>query len=212
MACTEVCPSVALQSAAHPMSPDEILNIVRRDEAFYDVIGGMTLSGGEPLCQPEACIELLQKAKGAGINTAVETSGYFDGKFIPHLANVTDLFLWDYKDGDNERHNKNTGVSNSKILDNLFLLDNYDVKIVLRCIMIKGVNMDEVNINAIAQTFHALKHCIQVDLLPYHPFGSSKNEQLGLPDNGIKEWVPSSDEIKQIRSALVSRGVNLGDH
>ena len=207
MACLESCPTGALQSSARSMAIDEILEVVKRDEAFYAETGGMTLSGGEPLSHPEACIELLAKAKGMGMNTAIETSGFFDAQYIPRLVKVTDLFLWDFKDGNDERHVKNTGVSNRKILENLLLMDSYNVKIILRCLMVKGINMDEVNINAIKKTFHALNQCVRVDLLPYHPFGGSKSEQLGMKDNGVKEWIPSNSELVKVKNMLISEGI-----
>ena len=99
------------------------------------------------------------------------------------------------------------GVTNEKILHNLFLLDKLDVSILLRCIMIKDVNVDDEHFCAIADTFRKLKHGIGVELLPYHPYGGTKNEQLGYGDNGRKDWVPSKENLQLARRTLQSKNV-----
>ena len=123
------------------------------------------------------------------------------------LAEVSDMVLWDFKDGDDERHRRNTGVYGAKLLEKLFLLDRFDTEITLRCIMVKGVNIDEVNLLAIARTARRLKHCAKVELLPYHPFGGSKNEQLGFGDNGRREWIPDRDDMESAKNTLAGMGV-----
>ncbi len=204
--CVDVCPTNAIESASRLMSVEEIINEVLKDKVFYGENGGITLSGGEPLLHAEGCLEILRLAKKNGLSTAIETSGYFDSSYIEKLAELTDIFLWDFKDGDNERHRKYTGVSNEKILHNLFLLDKQETKIILRCIMVKGINMDDIRFLAIAETFSKLKHCIGVELLPYHAFGGSKNEQLGYTDNGRKYWIPTIEDMIFAKERLSGLG------
>lgn len=207
--CIAVCPSGAIEGASRLMSIEEIIHQVMKDKAFYGKDGGMTLSGGEPMMHPEASIGLLKMAKAQGISTALETSGYFDRQYIPQLAEYTDYFLWDYKDSSRERHKAYTGFYPDKILENLFLLDQYDVKIILRCIIVRNVNGEMEHYRAIADTYHALSHCTGVELLPYHPYGGSKMEQLGYGDNGRKEWIPSSDEIDNVILQLKRLGCKM---
>ena len=171
----------------------------------------MTLSGGEPLLQGEEVLGLFAKCRAGGIGTAVETCGYFDASLLASLVPLTDLFLWDFKDGCDERHRKNTGVSNVPIVQNLLLADSLGAATVLRCIMVRGVNMEEGHYRAVASLFGKLAHCRYVELIPYHAYGGSKMLSLGLPDNGRQEWIPSTQDMENARSRLSELGAKLRD-
>ena len=116
MKCCAVCPAGALECVSRETSAAEILSEVVKDRAFYGEEGGMTLSGGEPLFHGEKTLRLIESAKSKGIKVAVETCGYFDEKYLPRLVASTDIFLWDVKDTDPERHKANTGADNALIL------------------------------------------------------------------------------------------------
>ena len=184
------------------MSVEQIMDTVLKDKVFYGDKGGITLSGGEPLMYVEGCLALLYAAKKNEVSTAVETSGYFDTSCIDEMTDLVDTFLWDFKDGNNERHMEYTGVSNEKIINNLLLADKKSKNIILRYIMVKGVNMEDENFRAIADTYHSLKHCTGVELIPYHAYGGSKNEQLGYGNNGRNDWIPSSSDINAAKEFL----------
>lgn len=96
----------ALDLCGKDMTVGQIMDIVIKDAAFYGSNGGITLSGGEPLMQAHGAISLLTAAKERGITTAVETCGYFDSNIIESLIGVTDTFLFDLKDTNEERHIK----------------------------------------------------------------------------------------------------------
>lgn len=209
MKCVDVCPTGALESCAKEMHAADVFNIVLQDKAFYEDNGGLTISGGEPMVHPEFTIELLLRSKAAGITTAIETCGYFGEKWIKTIAPLTDTFLWDFKDGNIERHKKYTGVSNERIIRNLHLVDEYDTNIRLRCIMVKSVNMDEANLSAIADCYKSLSHCEGVELLPYHVYGSSKRVQIGGDDNGNTEWVPNKTDLNKAKRYLKCKGVRV---
>ena len=195
--CALRCPSGALSPVSRSMSVDNILTEVKKDIAFYKGGGGITLSGGEPMAQPVAAVALLRQAKEAGISTAVETCGYFDENCIPDLCGYADVLLWDFKDSNPARHRVSTGVSNEKILSNLVLTDRYDVKIILRCILIKHINFNENHLNQIKALKSSLKHCIKIDLLPYHPMGESKNKLLGIKnDFHERRYMISAEELE----------------
>lgn len=211
MECVKVCPAKAVEAAGKNMTAEEIITEVMKDKAFYSGHGGITLSGGEPLMHIEACVEILKLAKAENIHTAIETSGFFDMQYIDELIPWIDLFLWDYKDTSLARHIDNTGVSNEKILNNLVRLDQYKTKIILRCIMVKGINMDAENVDGIIKTYHRLKHCIGVELLQYHVYGGSKNQQLGLLDNGNTDWIPDHNSLLSVKRKLIENHVHLID-
>ena len=208
-ACTHICPAGALESTFKIMSEDEIVSEVLKDKAFFGKSGGVTLSGGEPTAQVETIISLLERFKTIGINTALETCGYFDPKHAGCLARLVDTFLWDIKDTVDTRHKEYTGVSNARIIDNLRLVDSLGAKSVMRCIMVRGVNMDSAHIDGIAALWHSLKNCEYVELLPYHTYGGSKAEALGREDNGNVEWVPSKEDMLAVKELLTALGVKV---
>ncbi len=209
--CADACPTGALERAAAEMSAEEILSAVMQDAVFYGESGGITLSGGEPMAHPAGTIALLRAAKDAGLHTAIETCGYFSPEYLPELAAVTDLFLWDCKDSDPVRHERYTGVSNVRILENLRALDALGAQIELRCILVKGVNLTDAYLAAIAETYHALHNCPGVTLLPYHAYGSSKARQLGREDNAHPAWIPAEEDMAHARDFLRDRNVPLLD-
>ncbi len=209
--CVNICPTGALEMACTQMTVEEILSAAMQDAAFYGESGGLTLSGGEPMAHPEAAIALLRAAKAAGLHTAVETCGFFPAKILPELAAATDLILWDFKDSDPARHEQYTGVSNAPILENLRALDGLGAKIELRCILVRGVNLEEKHLAAIAEQYHALHNCLGVTLLPYHAYGSSKARQLGREDSAHPEWIPTTEDLARARAFLRDRNVPLLD-
>ncbi len=207
--CAENCPTGAVEMAAQSMSVEEVLHAAVQDAAFYGDEGGLTLSGGEPMAQPAGALALLHAAKAAGLHTAIETCGYFHKKHLPALAQAADLFLWDLKDSDPERHKRYTGVGNEAILDHLRTLDALGAAIELRCILVRGVNLNDGHLTAIAETYRGLRRCPGVTLLPYHAYGSSKARQLGRPESGHPEWIPAKAEMDHARAFLQRRGVSV---
>ncbi len=193
--CTEVCPSGALAISGKIMDSQEIIDAVNKDIAFYGKDGGITISGGEPMFHPDACIELLKLAKENGLHTAVETCGYFHKKYIKPLCEVSDILLWDIKDTNNFRHKLYTGVSNIDILDNLRLADSFDVPIILRCIMLEGLNLEKEHLNKVKSIYSSLKNAVAVDYLPCHSLGTSKCEAIGANPINLTKFELSREEM-----------------
>ena len=114
--CAKICPTNAIELSGKDMSVNEILSIIEKDKAFYGKVGGVTLSGGEPLLQKDNALELLSACKNVGLSTVVETCGHVDSEVIKKAVPLVDVFLWDIKDTDSVRHKKHTGVGNELIL------------------------------------------------------------------------------------------------
>ena len=201
-ACVDACPTGALELCGKEYSVEELLSIVEKDRAFYGEQGGLTLSGGEPLLQKEACAELLRACKERGLSTVVETCGYFDTEVLESVVPYIDLFLWDIKDTDPNRHKSYTGVSNEKILQNLRKADALGVKIRMRCILVNGMNTNETHYRNVAELASSLSNLEGVDFFAYHAYGGSKATFLGRPDNGHKEWIPDDGQIEQAKQIL----------
>ena len=198
-ACVSACCASALEFSLKKMTIVEIMNIVEKDSAFYLDNGGVTLSGGEPMAQPEGTVSLLREAKRRGIGTALETCGYFDEKYLPELTPLVDCFLWDIKDTNDARHREYTGVSNEKILSNLTLANELGARIRLRCILVNGVNTDKEHYKRISDIAAEIKNLDGVDFIPYHAYAGTKATHLGLSDNGRKDWIPSPEQIDTAR-------------
>ena len=205
--CVMQCPTCALELCGRPRSIGEILTVVEKDRAFYGDLGGITLSGGEPLMQGEAVIELLKACKERGLSTVVETCGYADEGVLREAARYVDLFLWDVKDTNDLRHKEYTGVSNKGILKNLAIVNGARARIRLRCILVNGINTDETHYQNVAELARGLVNFDGVEWIPYHAYGGTKAVFVGGRDTGREEWIPSHEQIRQAVRVLKDRGV-----
>ena len=182
--CMEACIPDALKVAGEQVPISELLEYVEQDRAFYDQSGGgVTLGGGEVTSQPEAAINLLQACKQEGLHTAIETCGYTKKETILRFAEYVDLFLFDLKHIDPDRHFELTGVRNEMILENLeeLIMKRNHVKV--RMPMLKGINDSEAEIRGVVEflkPFREFKNFEGIDLLPYHKLGVNKYVQLGM--------------------------------
>lgn len=202
--CKEVCTKAALSIVGEVKTISELLEIIEEDKSFYDVSGGgVTLGGGEVTMQPEFAANLLMACKQEGINTAIETCGYAKSESILQVAQFTDLFLYDLKHIDSERHYQLTGVRNERILKNLkeLLRRRYNVKI--RMPLLKGVNDSQDEIKRVIDflmPYRNYKNFKGIDLLPYHKLGVNKYKQLGMKYQIEEDPKLSNDELEIIES------------
>ena len=177
--CVEACSSEARIVSGKRMSADEALEEVSSDALFYrNSGGGMTLSGGESLYQPEFAVELLKGAQMMGIHTALDTSGFASWSVLEEALRYTDLVLYDIKHMDNVKHMVLTGVENRLILENAENIGRMGKEIIIRVPLIPAVNDSEENINALGR-FAAGIGLQRIDLLPYHQLGLRKYHYLG---------------------------------
>ncbi len=178
--CVEACCSGARGLVGREMTAEEVVEEIRRDEVFYgESGGGATFSGGEPLLQHEFLLALLRGSRERGIHTAVDTSGYAAAAVLETVASAADLFLYDLKLIDEERHRRFTGVSNRVILDNLRRLAGRGARVVVRVPLIPGVNDDEENIEQTGRLVASVGGVTRIDVLPYHDSGAAKSHRLG---------------------------------
>lgn len=200
--CVQVCPGRALELVGQEYEVESLLEILLRDRLFYEISGGgITLSGGEPTAQMDFVGLLLGRLKGEGINTAIETNGYFPWSvFAGILLDYLDLVLFDVKLADSAEHRRIIGVDNGVILANLArLIELRPDDVVVRVPLIPGYTATERNITALADRVRALgaKRC---SLLPYHPYGLSKAEHVGLVvDSSLPEKPLGPKEVARWR-------------
>jgi len=198
--CDENCYANAMQLCGRYVSADEVISEVKKDTQFYlESGGGVTLSGGEPLAQPEFALKLLKGCKKNNLNTCVETAGHVPWENFESLAKYVDLFLYDIKLIDPIKHQECVGVSNELILENARRLSNINAKLLIRVPVIPEYNDDEENIKIIAQFTRELKSAQGLELLPYHKFGSAKWRRLDQKYLLEKIQPPPEHVMKMLR-------------
>jgi pyruvate formate lyase activating enzyme len=179
--CTETCDTGTLEFVGRPMSVEEVMKEVNQDRTFYMPSGGgMTISGGEPLAQIDFTVALLRAAREQGIHRCVETAGFASWERFRPLVPLVNLFLFDCKETDAQRHAEFTGQTNRIIIENLRALHEAGAKVELQCPLVPGINDREDHLAGIAALAQSLPNLAGVRLLPYHPLGRSKLHRLGL--------------------------------
>ena len=174
----------------------EVMDLVMRDLPFYQAgQGGLTLSGGEPMAQPEFATELAQSAKSHGLHVCLETSGCCETSALMMIEPFVDLFLFDIKETDDAAHKQLTGVGLLQIQANLLALDAAGARIILRCPLIPGCNTRIAHYEGIAVIANQLHHVIGIELEPYHSLGREKGEKLGKPQPLYA--TPGPDQLKE---------------
>jgi len=206
-ACVDACPTEAIQMFGREMSVADVMNEVRRDRIFYDDSGGgVTISGGEPLMQPTFLKALLSACRDEYLRTAVDTSGFGDRDQLLEIAELTDLFLYDLKLADPEKHVTYTGVPNEKIIENLRLLGEVHGNIWVRIPIVPGINDSPEEMDALAGIILQIKSVQQVNLLAYHETAAHKFERLGRPYRVGRISAPTEEHMNN----LVERMCRLG--
>ncbi|MBQ6563178.1 MAG: glycyl-radical enzyme activating protein [Clostridia bacterium] len=200
--CAAVCPEKACWICGREVTPDEILHQVLPDKPFFRRRGGVTLSGGEPMAQPEFALETAKLLCENGIGVCMETCGQADWTSYEQMLPYVQSFLYDYKVSDPESHRQWTGTDNRRILANLRNLSSCGVDIVLRCPLIPGVNDTTDHFLGIAGLTEELQGIRRVEILPYHSLGNNKRVQLGLESESF--CVPEKAEVLRWQDELNS--------
>ena len=195
--CAQECYFGALEIFGKNYTVDEILKEVEKDSGFYGENGGVTISGGDPVMQYDALIELLSALKENGYNICIETSGYTTQERIKEIAKYVDIFLYDFKHTNSEKHLEFTGVKRDKILGNLYALDEVSARVVLRCPIIPEINDCEEHFKGIAEIANAHKCIESVELMPYHPLGISKSKNIGEECEYKNDKFLSVDKVEE---------------
>ena len=199
--CTEKCYPGALSICGTEYTAQELLERVLRDRRFFRDDGGVTLSGGECLCQIEVVGQLLQLLKDEGIHTAVDTTGYAAWETVERVLPLTDLFLYDLKHMDSAKHKAATGVPNERIHENARRIACAGGKMQIRVPVIPRFNDDKENLLATARFCGELGDAVTgVQLLPYHNLGVAKH--LRISDEKVMEAVPPSETFMQAAAEL----------
>lgn len=200
-----LCPTSAIGVFGKMMSAREVLDEVLKDESMYrNTGGGLTISGGECLLQPDFVAAILRGAQESGIHTAIETAGNVPWEFMEKVLQYVDLMQHDNKLMDTERHKKWTGVDNTRILANFKrAYETFpDKEFITRTPLIPGINGNEEHVRAVLEFIKPYKNVIDYELLPYHRFGLGKYEFLGKVYE-LKDFEsPTPELLKHLRGII----------
>ena len=188
------CPTEALVTYGTEYSVDDLVTVLIKDKPFFDRSGGgVTLSGGECLAQPDFAVELARRLKENGISVYVDTCGYVKQEILDKIIPYTDVFLYDIKAVDPQVHAACTGKENHIILENLSFLSKKGCTIDIRYPLVMGYNDSECE--KIAEFLKDIKGIRQIKVLQYHSFSKSRYEALGM-SFPISDVVTSKADVK----------------
>lgn len=181
--CVEACNFNALKIIGAEMGVDDAMREIMADVDFYaNSGGGMTLSGGEPLAQIFFSMELLKRCRKNGVNTCVETSGFIATAQFKKVLPLVDILLFDYKLKGTKEHKKYTGVPNERILENLDVAYQHGVPIILRCVVVPGINDTDTHFKGICDLNVKYPDLKGIEILPYHTMGNNKRTSIGVEE------------------------------
>lgn len=188
----------------------DLMKDIEKDLIFYeDSGGGVTFSGGEPLCQPQLVFRLLDECRKRDIHTCVDTSGYADASILLMAAQKSDLILYDVKLMDAAAHAAFTGTNNRIILDNLKHLSEQGANLRLRFPLIPGRTDTMENVDGIIRFLIDQTHYRDVHILPFHKAGDGKYKALNKKNYMAQVQPPSRQTLEKIKQQFESKGFTV---
>ena len=210
--CADVCPNEARTVIGRRVTADEVFGEIAADSLFYrESGGGVTLSGGEPLAQPEFAASILKKCRSAGFHTALDTCGHASWATAREVLRHVNLVLFDFKHMNPEIHEKYTGVSNGLILQNAEKI-HHEMSIPMRArvTLVPGFNDSTENILAMAGFIaEKLSNVIPVHLLSYHRLGEAKWERLDRKNETAEIEIPGKQQLAECSRIFESFGLTV---
>lgn len=208
--CVDACYAGAREQVGRWLTVQEVIHEVEKDRIFWDESGGgVTFSGGEPLFQPHFLEPLLDACRAHKIHTAVETCGLARHDVLRRVAAKVDLFLFDLKVLDPDKHRLHTGRGNKTILANLEALARMGANVIVRVPVIPGVNTDRENVEQMMALLNSLK-LKRIHLLPFHSTGVEKNRRLGMASRTVEDEGLIELIVEALAGELALHGFKVG--
>lgn len=209
--CADACPTLALEMAGRHWQMDELMAVIEKEREVMETSGGgVTLCGGEPLMNVPYALEILDELGHHGFHRTVDTTLFISSENLERVMDHVELFMVDLKHMDSSKHLLYTGVPNEQILANIRTLSQRGKTFWIRIPLIKGVNADLENIQAVIHFLQSLPNQPQqVNLLPYHSIATGKHARLGSTYNphSIEMETPSEEEQNTILQMFVGAGL-----
>lgn len=209
--CVEACPTGALCFDGRTVSHEYVVDVLLADKVFYEQSGGgITISGGDPLFQPEFSLEILKACKNQGIHTAIETSMYAKSETIKEFLKYVDLFIVDIKIFDLNEHKRYTGVDNTLIKSNFKLIASEKDGVLVRIPLIPGITATRENVRQIAKFVYETKMSIPIELMNFNVLAENKYRLMGKENGIIKGMKPLTEtELDQLYQVISEEGIRI---
>jgi pyruvate formate lyase activating enzyme len=208
--CAELCPTNALAFDGKTMTSGAVVREVLKDREFFETSGGgVTLTGGEPLAQPEFSLEILGECGRHGLHTAIETSLQADAGVVERFSGEVDLFIADLKLMDPDAHTRYTGAGNGLVLRNFRRLAKNGCGLLVRVPLIQGVTATAKNLRAVARYIRSVRAGIPIELINYNPLARSKYRNMGILvglEDGLRPF--TDGEIEEFNMIIAAEGVH----
>ena len=197
-----------LKDKKYMFTPEETMHEIKKVRGFIKS-GGVTVSGGEPLMQPEYILELFKLCKEDGLHTAIDTSGYLLNDRIKEVLEYTDLVLLDIKQIDPEKYKALTSVNLKPTLDFLKYLSEINKPVWLRYVLVPGYTDNEKDLEAWAKFVSSFKNVERVDILPFHQMGGHKWKEVNKIYQLENVLAPTNEEVKKAEEIFRSYGLKI---
>lgn len=182
----------------------ELIEKIKKCLPYYGKNGAVTVSGGEPLLQAKALLELFLKLKKQSIHTAIDTNGSILNSDVKKLLKLTDLVLLDVKHINDEWHKKLSGQSNSKTLEFAKYLEDNKIKFWIRYVLVPGLTDQEEFLKELANHFKEFDNIERIEILPYHSLSMKKYEELGMSYPLDNTPIPTKEQIHKAKKIFES--------
>lgn len=205
--CDKGCFSGARVICGKEMTVDDVFKQIEQDIPYYSTDGGVTISGGEPLCQMEFALALILACRERRINVGMESNLCFPAHTVRPALKILDLLMADMKLWDPREHKRWTGMANGYIKENLWQAAELRLPIILRTPVIPGVNDDPEQIRQIAAFAATLPTLRYYELLSYHPLGVDKARALGREQRRFD--IPPAEMMETLAETAAGTGVRM---
>ncbi|MDR1759510.1 MAG: pyruvate formate lyase-activating protein [Fibrobacter sp.] len=190
-------------SRGKKMTSDEVLGEIGKYARFLRIAGGLTVTGGDPLCQADFTHEILERSqKELGLHTALDTQGFLADKLPDSWFDAVDLVLLDIKQIHPEKHLALTGKNAEPTLRFAERLECMGKKFWLRYVLVPGITDDETDLKNLAAFIKPFTCMERVEVLPFHQLGKHKWEEMNLPYSLANTRVPTREEVCLAESIL----------
>lgn len=198
--CETACFEDALRLFGKWYTPEDLMGRIRREKPYLTRSGGgVTIGGGEATCWSAFCLELIRLCHAEGIHTAIDSCGYPCTEETLSALDAADLVLFDLKGMNSARHQENTGAGNEEILRTFEHLRTTNKPVIVRAPLVPGYNDSPEELAALGRLLRESPNVERVDLMPYHEYGVSKYEEIGLAYPLAGKVEPySQDQVRQL--------------
>ena len=206
--CDHNCYQQALSHEGEYKDVDEVVRVCLQDQDFYEESdGGVTISGGEGMSQPDFVKALVNKLKDEGIHVAIETTGYIQPQIFQDLALLFDLLLFDVKHYDSEQHFLGTAVHNELIIQNLQWAIDQGIEVLPRIPVIPDFNASLEDAKGLAKLLQSVG-AKRVQLLPFHQFGEKKYELLNRDYHLKNKKALHKEDLQDYQNIFLEQGLD----